>query len=116
MGFFILTSQIDLLVLQEHAQLMQFASIKFSCFTEVAGDPRRLATENMLTFTNMTTKDAQVIQCNVTNKYGYNFTNAYLNVLGKISYHICPIFYQCNIFLIISELCIVDCLVKPGIF
>lgn len=49
--------------------------------TKVAADPRRIATENSLTFTNMTTKDAQVIQCNVTNKYGYNFTNAYLNVL-----------------------------------
>jgi len=51
--------------------------------TKVAADPRRIATERSLTFTNMTLKDAQVIQCNVTNKSGYNFTNAYLNVLTE---------------------------------
>ena len=53
------------------------------CSVEVPADPRRISTETTLTFTNMSTKDAMVIQCNVTNKYGYNFTNAYLNVLGN---------------------------------
>lgn len=49
--------------------------------TQVPSDPRRTATENTLTFTNVSMEDAMVIQCNVSNKYGYNFTNAYLNVL-----------------------------------
>lgn len=51
--------------------------------TKVPADPRRISTEKTLTFLNMTTADAQVIQCNVTNKSGYNFTNAYLNVLTE---------------------------------
>jgi len=33
-----------------------------------------------LTFLNVTINDAQVIQCNISNKHGYNFTNAYMNV------------------------------------
>jgi len=48
--------------------------------TKLPADPRRIAGKNTLVFHNVTTKDAQVIQCNVTNKNGYNFTNAYLNV------------------------------------
>ena len=38
---------------------------------------------NLLTFYNVKKMDSKVIQCNVTNKYGYAFTNAYLNVMGK---------------------------------
>ena len=47
-------------------------------------DPRRIAGITDLTFVNVTTKDAQVIQCNVTNKHGYNFTNAYVNVYSML--------------------------------
>jgi len=36
-----------------------------------------------LTFLNVTTKDAQVIQCNISNKHGYNYTNAYINVYSQ---------------------------------
>ena len=52
-------------------------------FLEVAANPRRFADTNYIRFTNVTLKDAQVIQCNVTNKHGYIFTNAYLNVLSE---------------------------------
>lgn len=38
-------------------------------------------TKTRLIISNVTIKDSFVIQCNITNKYGYNFTNAYLNVL-----------------------------------
>lgn len=52
--------------------------------TELKRDPRRLGGLLYdLTFVNVTTKDAQVIQCNISNKHGYNFTNAYINVYSK---------------------------------
>ncbi|PAA80574.1 hypothetical protein BOX15_Mlig006634g9, partial [Macrostomum lignano] len=34
-------------------------------------------------FKNLTLKDPLVVQCNCTNKYGYIYTNAYLNVLRE---------------------------------
>ena len=40
-----------------------------------------------MTFMNLSREDVQVIQCNATNKHGYIFANAYLNVLSK---------YQCS--------------------
>lgn len=49
----------------------------------MASDPRRVAGITDLTFINVTIKDAQVIQCNVTNKHGYNYTNAYINVYSE---------------------------------
>ena len=52
-------------------------------FIEVEGDPDRIVEKNRITFLNMSKEDAQVIQCNVTNKHGYIFANAYLNVLSK---------------------------------
>jgi len=52
--------------------------------TELKRDPRRLGGLLYdLTFVNVTTKDAQVIQCNISNKHGYNFTNAYINVYSQ---------------------------------
>jgi neuronal cell adhesion protein len=36
--------------------------------------------KNKITFFNVTKLDAQVIQCNATNKWGYIFTNAYMNI------------------------------------
>ena len=45
------------------------------------GDPDRVVEKNKITFYNMTLEDAQTIQCNATNKHGYIFENAYLNVL-----------------------------------
>lgn len=50
---------------------------------KVPADPRRIAEKNRLIFNNMTKDDAQVIQCNATNKHGYIFANAYLNVLTE---------------------------------
>ena len=50
-------------------------------------DPRRIGGVLYdLTFVNVTTKDAQVVQCNITNKHGYSFTNAYINVYSQ--YHL----------------------------
>jgi len=58
---------------------------------ELERDPRRVGgLLHDLTFMNVTTKDAQVIQCNISNKHGYNFTNAYINVYSQ--YH--PVFSQ----------------------
>ena len=52
-------------------------------------DPRRLGGHlHDLTFVNVTVKDTQVIQCNISNKYGYMFTNAYMNVHSQY----CPVF------------------------
>ena len=53
--------------------------------TEVPGDPDRITEKNKMTFYNVSISDAQVIQCNATNKHGYIFQNAYLNVLSKCS-------------------------------
>ncbi|CAE1307932.1 NRCAM [Acanthosepion pharaonis] len=36
-----------------------------------------------LTIVNLIKEDAMTIQCNISNKYGYVFTNAYLNVLEE---------------------------------
>ncbi|ELT99433.1 hypothetical protein CAPTEDRAFT_120325, partial [Capitella teleta] len=46
-------------------------------------DSRRIVTQNSITYRNLTSSDAQVIQCNATNKHGYIFANAYLNVLAE---------------------------------
>lgn len=46
-------------------------------------DPRRTVTDTKIMYKNVTKTDAQVFQCNATNKHGYIFANAYLNVLGK---------------------------------
>lgn len=49
--------------------------------TEMKEDPRRIGGLLYdLTFANVTIKDAKVIQCNISNKHGYNYTNAYINV------------------------------------
>ena len=50
-------------------------------------DPDRVVESKTMTFHNLTKEDAQVIQCNATNKHGYMYANAYLNVLCEyISY------------------------------
>jgi len=54
------------------------------CVAELPRDPRRLGGVLYdLTFVNVTTNDAKVIQCNISNKHGYNFTNAYINVYSE---------------------------------
>jgi len=45
-----------------------------------ANNPRMIVEKHKITFFNVTKKDAQVIQCNATNKYGYIYTNAYMNI------------------------------------
>ncbi len=42
----------------------------------------RVVSDETLSYTNLTAADSQVIQCNISNKHGYKFANAYLNVLG----------------------------------
>lgn len=55
-----------------------------TCRVELPKDPRRVGGVLYdLTFINVTKQDAQVIQCNITNKHGYNFTNAYINVYSE---------------------------------
>lgn len=51
--------------------------------SQAPADPRRILQGNKLIFHNLTMDDAQVIQCNSTNKHGYIFQNAYLNVLSE---------------------------------
>jgi hypothetical protein len=52
-------------------------------FTAVVPNRRRIIGNHYLRYVNVTKSDAQVLQCNVSNKHGYIFANAYLNVLGK---------------------------------
>jgi len=51
--------------------------------TDLVPDPRRIVDNNYVHYTNVTKTDAQVLQCNASNKHGYVFANAYLNVLGQ---------------------------------
>jgi len=46
-------------------------------------DRRRIVANNYVRYVNVTKTDAQVLQCNASNKHGYIFSNAYLNVLGQ---------------------------------
>ena len=51
---------------------------------ELPKDPRRIGGKLYdLTFVNVTTKYAQVVQCNISNKHGWSFTNAYINVYSQ---------------------------------
>ena len=50
----------------------------------VAADPRRVVEKNSVTIMNVTNNDAFVIQCNATNKHGYIWANAYLNVQSQL--------------------------------
>ena len=69
--------------------------------TEVPGDPDRITEKNKMTFYNVSISDAQVIQCNATNKHGYIFQNAYLNVLSKCS---SAIWYR-NLIVLLVHVC-----------
>jgi len=50
---------------------------------DLAPDRRRIVANNYVRYENVTKTDAQVLQCNASNKHGYVFANAYLNVLGQ---------------------------------
>lgn len=41
-------------------------------------------TTAIVSFRNLTLRDSKVLQCNISNKHGYIFTNTYINVLGDI--------------------------------
>ena len=47
---------------------------------ELENDPHRLVGQYDLTFMNVTIEDTQVIQCNISNKHGYIFANAFITV------------------------------------
>ncbi len=59
-------------------------------FPDLPDDPRREVEQKRLTYRNLTKDDAMVVQCNATNKHGYQYTNAYMNVLSKYVVHVCP--------------------------
>ena len=47
-------------------------------------DPERVkADKNKLVFYNVSEFDKMTIQCNSTNKHGYNYENAYLNIQSE---------------------------------
>jgi receptor-type tyrosine-protein phosphatase zeta len=50
--------------------------------TKVPNPKRIQINQNTLYFVNLTTSDAQVVQCNASNPHGYVFYSAYLNVLA----------------------------------
>ena len=56
--------------------------IFLSCFLAAPERKGRVVSDETLSYTNLTAADSQVIQCNISNKHGYKFANAYLNVLG----------------------------------
>ena len=73
-------------------------------------NPDVMVTEHELIFHNVNTMDSKVIQCNVTNKHGYIFSNAYLNVTGESV--VFPIFYGWNTKVWLHILCqnpIINC-------
>jgi len=47
---------------------------------------RRIVANHYVRYENVTKTDAQVLQCNASNKHGYIFSNSYLNVLGELLY------------------------------
>ena len=49
----------------------------------MAANPRYKYERNSITIYNLTKEDAMVVQCNVTNKHGYAFANAYFNILTE---------------------------------
>jgi len=74
--------------------LLTYLIDQLFCGVEMESDPRRLGGLLYdLTFINVTKDDAQVIQCNISNKHGWNYTNAYINVYSE--YH--PLF-SCVVF------------------
>jgi len=56
---------------------------------DLTPDRRRVVANNYVHYMNVTKTDAQVLQCNASNKHGYIFANAFLNVLGQ---YVCLIF------------------------
>ena len=53
-------------------------------FAEVTLDPERVkADKNKLVFYNVSEFDKMTIQCNSTNKHGYIYENAYLNIQSE---------------------------------
>lgn len=55
----------------------------FIVLSDLTPDRRRIVANNYVRYENVTKTDAQVLQCNASNKHGYVFANAYLNVLGQ---------------------------------
>ena len=55
---------------------------------ELPENPRRTIDQktNTLRYTNVSASDNQVVQCNASNKHGYIFANAYLNVFAEAPY------------------------------
>nr|CAH8826305.1 unnamed protein product [Trichobilharzia regenti] len=51
---------------------------------------RKVLHGNTMQLNNLTIKDSAVIQCNASNKFGYAFTNAYVNVMREAPYFIKP--------------------------
>ncbi|CAH8462402.1 unnamed protein product [Heterobilharzia americana] len=49
---------------------------------------RKVMHGNTMQLSNLTIKDSAVIQCNASNKFGYAFTNAYVNVMREAPYFI----------------------------
>ena len=54
-----------------------------SVLLDLTPDRRRIVANNYVRYENVTKTDAQVLQCNASNKHGYVFANAFLNVLGQ---------------------------------
>ncbi|KAF8568840.1 hypothetical protein P879_04178 [Paragonimus westermani] len=51
---------------------------------------RKILRGNMMLLYNLTIKDTAVIQCNASNAFGYDFVNAYVNVMREPPYFIKP--------------------------
>jgi receptor-type tyrosine-protein phosphatase zeta len=51
--------------------------------SDIQPDRRRIEGKDYIRYENVTKTDAVVIQCNASNKHGYIFANAFLNVLAE---------------------------------
>lgn len=50
---------------------------------ELPADPRRMVTDNSISYSSITKEDKQVIQCNASNVHGYILANPYINVVAE---------------------------------
>jgi len=64
----------------------------FAVLADMPVDRRRIVANNIVRYENVTKTDAQVLQCNASNKHGFVFANAYLNIVGRYIFSVFSFF------------------------
>jgi len=63
--------------------IVSYCITVFAVLADMPPDRRRIVDNNYVRYENVTKTDAQVLQCNASNKHGFVFANAYLNIVGR---------------------------------